>query len=288
MGLRIKTGIKYLFILSIIGLLIYFTVNYIEISNIEIKEDTTEIGNKIMAKVGNTFFNFGKNRSLWTPMGASWTYRNKKAYPNFWKEKKTEVKEMIEKIFKPDLSYSDKAVIHFRCSDVPFDRLPEYTLYPKEYFEFVAKEINKRNIKEIVFLNCTYWRYGLQKRNFDNVQDPEKLCNNYIETIADWIQEKTNIPVNRNKICTSVGETYSIMLGARVLISTGGSFSFVPGVTKDKDFITHNLTGEYDSVVKKHNDLHKRVHWTMWEKNDIIRHGQVKNYNTFDYKNFKG
>ena len=32
MGLRIKTGIKYLFILSIIGLLIYFTVNYIEIS----------------------------------------------------------------------------------------------------------------------------------------------------------------------------------------------------------------------------------------------------------------
>ena len=151
-------------------------------------------------------------------------------------------------------------------------------LYPKEYYHFVADEINKLGAEEILFLNCT---------NHCSAENSEILCNNYIGTISDWISEKTDIPINRNKICIDIPETYSIMLGSKILVSSGGSFSFSTGLTKGKNFISHNLIGDHPELTEnKYKDLSQKVHWTMWDKHNIIKHNEIPDYNIFDYKNY--
>ena len=92
--------------------------------------------------------------------------------------------------------------------------------------------------------------------------------------------------MNKNKICISNKETYSIMLGCKVLISTGGSYSFIPGITKGKNYISPSNIGEVnEKFLEIWKDIHKKVHWTMWDKFDKISHKNL-DYNTFDYKNY--
>ena len=97
------------------------------------------------------------------------------------------------------------------------------------------KKIKEAGVDEILFLNCTDW---------NKFEMSDQLCNNYIDTITDWLEEGSDIKVNKNKICTSISETYSIMMGSKILVSSGGTFSFIPGITKGKNFISPKLTGD--------------------------------------------
>ena len=269
-----------IFIAVIIGILIYLFYKDYEIKNIKIT-DNTNIGNKVIGLLNHKFFSFSKTESSWNPMSKEWE-NNSEKYSLYWKQKAPIIKNILssQKI-KPDNSFKNKAVIHFRCSDVPFVKHSQYHLLPKEYFYFIAKELEEKNIDEILFLNCSDWN-----SHQTPVKDPHKICNSYIKIISDWIQEKTPIKINKNKICTSVKETYSIMLGSKVLVSTGGSFSFIPGITKGKNYITASNIGEVDQeILRKWKDLHKNVHWKMWDKFDKISHKNL-DYNTFDYKNY--
>lgn len=269
-----------LIILTLISLTIVYFVKKSSVKKEILQE---RAGNIIMQHIGKqkvSYLDFAlKNtESLWTGGGELWKNKESKDYADFWKKESKTVEKMLLDKIKPNIDYNNKAVIHFRCSDVPFIRKFEYHLYPKEYYHFVADEINKLGAEEILFLNCT---------NHCSVENSENLCNNYIETIADWISEKTDIPINRNKICVDIPETYSIMLGSKILVSSGGSFSFSPGLTKGKNFISHNLIGDHPELTeKKYKDLSQKVHWTMWDKHDIIKHSEIPDYNTFDYKNY--
>ena len=174
-------------------------------------------------------------------------------------------------------------MIHFRCSDVPFNKHPAYPLLPKEYYLFALQKIKKSNIDEILFLNCSTWKNTASECKNINT---EETCNQYINTIADWLEENTSIPVNREKLCVSVKETYQIMLGSKIMISTGGSFSFIPGMVKGKNFISPCNIGEKKELYDKYKNLHQEVHWTMWDKFDVVWQKNI-DYKTFDYKDYK-
>jgi len=243
------------------------------------KYKKNEIGNNIVRMLASG----RQHYSFWNPTGKSliWSWKNAEEYALEWNKNKTKINNyFVKKEFEPNKKFSNKAVIHFRCSDVPFMKHPNYTLLPKDYFLFALKKIEKNNVDEIVFLNCSGW-------NSKFISNPEEKCNSYINTISDWLEENTKIKVNRQKICIGIKETYEIMLGCKILVSTGGSFSFIPGITKNKNFISPSNIGEGDEkIFQKFKNIHKLVHWTMWDKFDVINHEGI-DYETFDYSKNK-
>ena len=55
-----------------------------------------------------------------------------------------------------DAAYGRAVVVHFRCSDVPFSRNPEYYLLPRAYFDFVKTWLAARRASydRVVVLSC--------------------------------------------------------------------------------------------------------------------------------------
>lgn len=242
-------------IIVIVSIVIFFILN--RSSN---NDDlfSGSVGNNIIEKTTGKV-------SLWNPLHSN-TSEN---YSKLWNDKKLEVKDILKNL-NPNETYNKTAVVHFRCSDVPFSKHPEYTLLPKEYYKFVSDEIMKRDVENIVIITCnTHLSHPLSYK-----------CSEYSLTIKNWLEDYTNLDTSIDNSCQNVKETYEIFLGSKMLISTGGSFSFVPGITKDSDFISPSLLGENSS--KGFEDLHNMVHWTMWEKFDKVSHNI--DYETYIYE----
>lgn len=270
--------IRHVIVIILILLLVCITL-YVKRSKYRISENTN-VGNSIIQKMRNKF-SLIFFADLWNPDGKDWKHKNSIDYAKEWLKMKPEISNILResKIFS-NKKYENKGVIHFRCSDVPFNKHKYYNLLPKEYYLFALQKMEEQRVDEIVFLNCSDW-------NSKYIENTDQKCNSYISTIADWLQEKTKIKVNREKICIPVKETYEIMLGSKVLVGSGGSFSFIPGMLKGKNFITPSNIGEGNlELFKKFKNLHKEVHWTMWGKFDRISHNGL-DYKTFDYKNYE-
>lgn len=83
--------------------------------------------------------------------------------------------------------------------------------------------------------------------------------------------------------CRDVRETLSLMYEATVLIGSGGSFSFVCGVSKGERFITPSLLGDTTAeLCGKFQDLHLHVPWSMWPSLAAVAHPPAT-YADFDY-----
>ena len=270
-----------LFLITLLGFCIYFITKLVlyHLRSTYTIKNKGEVGNNVVKRLNNKYWDklYG---DYWNPAGIDWKNKTSKEYSEKWNSHTKEIKKiMTDSNIKPNLNYQNKAVIHFRCSDSPFNKHPEYPLLPKEYFLFALKKIEESNVDEILFLNCSSW-------NSKFISNPEQKCNNYINVVSDWLEENTDIKVNREKICISIKETYNIMLGSKILVSTGGSFSFIPGMLKGKNFISPQNVGEKINVNKEIlKDLSKNVHWIMWDKLDHISHKNI-DYNNFDYKDY--
>ena len=204
--------------------------------------------------------------------GSSWNpdyWRSSQQYADTWRNKIPEIARMIQqRSIISDTSMNDTAIIHLRCSDVPFYEHPEYPLLPKAYYDFVAsKLITDTGLRHVRVLNC-----------FQHDQHPlaRTKCPMFAQTIANWVQEKLpkQIDVSVKIECDDERTTISKLMGARWLISTGGSFSFIPGMLKGRKFITPILGPK----TTRHQGLHRLVHWTMWPKSEIYETDNSFNY----------
>ena len=94
------------------------------------------------------------------------------------------------------------------------------------------------------------------------------------------------IDVDVTPRCLSGGAlaAWRAMRGAAVLVSTGGSFSFVPGVAAagGRVFVSPYLAGD-ERLDRRYAELQSLVHWTMWPSFATIPHETVDDYATFDY-----
>jgi hypothetical protein len=212
-------------------------------------------GNKIVKNVTGKV-------SMWEPRFHS----SSEEYSNYWKKQIPAVKDEIKKIgVTPDLNYSNTAIVHFRCSDVPFIEHKSYTLLPQSYYNFVSEQINKSNVDNVVIVTCITHN----KHKLADVKCPE-----YTDKIKSWLEDKLDIPVSIDNTCMSVEDTYSAFIGCKILVSTGGSFSFIPGICKGKDFISPSLFGLHIPSSEMI-DIHRDVFWTMWDKFDHIKHEET-------------
>lgn len=210
-------------------------------------------------------------------------FRDSKKYASFWKSKIEDVQKAIQEksnIIKFDTINSRKgtAIIHFRCSDVPFLFNCAYVLQPKSYFNFVADKLKMYRINNVILVNCNKWA---RKTN------PPKECHVYLNVMQKWMIEflpRAKISIDTR--CRDVELEWQDMLDTEILVSTGGSFSFFPGILKGKNFISPNIAGACvgNGLACKTchswnwkdtnawNKLHNHVHWTMWHKNNWIKY----------------
>ena len=216
-------------------------------------------------------------------------FKDSKSYASFWKSKIQDVEKAITQksnniTFDTINSRKGTAIIHFRCSDVPFVFNCAYVLQPKSYFNFVANKLKIHRINNIVLVNCNKWT---RKNN------PPKECHDYLNVIQKWMIEflpQTKVSIDTR--CRNVELEWQDMLDCEILVSCGGSFSFFPGMLKGKNFISPNIPGACvgNKLACKTclswnwkdtnawNKLHNHVHWTMWHKNNWIKYVPNLNY----------
>ena len=175
-------------------------------------------------------------------------------------------------MLKGNKEFSEDAIFHFRCSDSPFDGDTAYTLLPREYYYFVTDKLNEAKIKKM---------YIITNMNHKKNKLAEKKCPEYLDIIVSWLQLGANFEIVRKPLLLNVRDSYRAYLGCKILFNNTSSFSFIPGVTKGKNFITASMLGD-TPYKEEYKDLHKKVHWTMWDKFDHIPHSV--NYETFDYR----
>jgi hypothetical protein len=188
------------------------------------------------------------------------------AYAETWKAWSSLLRQWFATTFivSSSAAYRNAAVVHFRCSDVPFMRHKIYHLYPRKYFQFAGDKIKKLGIDEVAVLFCR--DHGLEHLTEAygyNATVARAQCSMYAAVISNWLVE-TGLKVGPS-VCVDSKTTWAIMANSAALVSTGGSFSFLPGVSKTKGrFISPRYATEGATDING-KQLAKAVHWSMWD-----------------------
>lgn len=189
------------------------------------------------------------------------TFRSAREYAELWLSAAPRAAARVRRLAPEDAFFTDTAVVHVRCSDVPFNKHPSYPLLPEAYYAFASEQVARARCRRVVFLAC-----------YDHKPSAHAAteCPRITSRIAQWMARHlagTGIEVDASAVCVPIDASIAMMRGARVLVSTGGSFSFLVGVTKGREFVTPSLCGRKRP---QHAELASLVHWSMWERFDYV------------------
>ena len=260
-----------LIILLFLHFFIDYNVEYFSYEPLDKKKNFGRLGNRYSQKYFGSIEN-------WSPLYANTLDDYATKCVSNAKNIKNE--PLIADIINNNPKDNDIAIIHLRCSDVPFVRHIDYHLQTSEYYTFVFDILKKHNIKKVKIMLCT--QHGTN--DLANIK-----CSEYANKIIEWgLQNDLNM--SKDIVClSSEYETYKNLLSCKILVSTGGSFSFIPGIIKaleNKEFFISPLfyTEDKDNLKTDqwYNELVNKVHWSMYNKKPIL-HSSIKDYNTFEY-----
>ncbi|NDE15965.1 hypothetical protein EBZ80_13645 [bacterium] len=110
-------------------------------------------------------------------------------------------------------------VIHFRCSDVPFARNPNYHLVRAEFYRDCLEEIRQK----IGFSPCVVL-LSCHAHNTDRRRETQ--CSAYAEGIRRYV---TGLGYRVLVRCETPEQDFATMLNAPAVITPGSSFSFFAG-----------------------------------------------------------
>ncbi len=183
----------------------------------------------------------------------------KNNYLQYWQALRPDIKRFYTKKFPP--MYSALPVVHFRCSDSPFNRNPQYHLPKAISVKWMADQIKQRGFKKIVLLSC----------NSHNSID-EESCGSY----ADFYQQLfTNYGLQVQRQCNSVLQDFAIMLHSPLLVSLNASgYSFMAGIAKNpNDYVACNMGVEIDGKYYPQT----QADWLLDIQQPLL-HAQVRDY----------
>lgn len=244
----------------------------------EFSEKYSRTGNRNVQK-----YTKSKNASTWA-VGTHSVRKKREVttttidnYLKLWSKAIPKIKTDFQKDFPEpptDFDYKNTAIIHVRCGDVPFIRHALYHLYPKSYFKFVKSKLNEWGVKNIIFSFCD---------NHDNEKTVDKMnrkgryekCKSFVSTYAKWLGvDKPDIQ------CWDRTETWKNMYYVKALVSTmPSSFSFIPGMTKGKFFITPPSFGfKSEKTQEMAQYLSNKAPWTVWPNDDFVSHDDIADY----------
>ena len=195
---------------------------------------------------------------------AEWFIRDEN-HLNFWLCMKPLVQEILDNAFKKTgvNSYVDRPIIHFRCSDVPFQRHPDYHLIKYEYYRKALEEINKRTSLNYSKVKILYSNGHLTTNENSNA------CNIYANSLKQYLQD-LNYDV---EICSNADiEDFANLFYAPAVISTVSSYSFMSGFFGKGIYISvENLSEDQDKM-----DCNKCDEWMM--RGYQLKHRSVEDY----------
>lgn len=164
--------------------------------------------------------------------------------------------------------------IHFRCSDIPFNRLLDYNIFDCEWYKraldlaFAMKQ--RKHFTKIYIVSCNFHRDP--KGGLFSVQDSKmdrnkRQCTYFIQRYASFIQNITDLPVEIK--CSSIQQDLYNLHTCGCLICTTGSFAYYAGITSNNLMIVSDVHGRG----------YKRP--GMY----VIYGGKIKHMNVQDYYN---
>lgn len=183
----------------------------------------------------------------------------------YWKIMKPFIHEKLENAFiqsglKDDAinETKNKICIHFRCSDVPFIRMGHYFLQKYSYFKECLDQVSYLNYKKIKLISCQFHNSSEENRT---------ACDKYLSSLVDYL---SSLGYTVEMQCKSNVEDFASLFYAPVVISTGGSYSFMSGFFGNGIFISEGHGLEDDET--KCTDCE-------WLKNGYsLKHEDVKDY----------
>lgn len=202
-------------------------VNFIKYLPSEIIYNDSEICKRTydkFAEMGVTYENSG-----YCPT-AEWFIRDNN-HLNFWLSMKPLVQELLDNAFKKTGINSpvDCPVIHFRCSDVPFQRHPDYHLIKYEFYKKALEDINSK----------TSLNYSKVKILYSNghLGDEKNgaACDIYSNTLKKYLED-LNYEVQM--VANADIEDFANLFYAPAVISTVSSYSFMSGFFGKGIYIT--------------------------------------------------
>ena len=200
-------------------------------------------------------------------------WKTDSAYAKYWEEvaERKLVRESSERFKVPT------AVFHIRCGDVPFTGHPAYRMPSIEFVQFVRQQLIQNGIKLCIVTSCWTWPNWEQISYKNNIRR-KKECPKYTAALTQALKADQHYETI-TRLCLTNNATQHIFHMADVLINHGSTFSFIPGLAKEKRFIS-DYPGEISDVADK-TSLKNAVHWTMFDGPMID--ATMFSDNSFDY-----
>lgn len=240
----------------------YFYINYAT-------EDNYIFPETISGEIKNFLENIAKNDNKPTVLlplfrgtnpSDKWAQLGRANFLNFWKQARPRIRDLYNKVIPNDKKNVKLPVVHFRCSDVPFNRHNMYHIPTVKTIKEIINILLQKGVKEVIWLNCNKHSGLLNKC--------DEINNLYIDLF-----EKNGIKVTKR--CNSILEDFYLMIYCPILVSlNSSSFSFMAGISKDPtDYISCSMGIEKNGVYEHQND----ADWIL-VRNDPLLHKDVKNY----------
>lgn len=185
----------------------------------------------------------------------------KNNYLEFWQTVRPQTKSLY------NIGIEDPGVVmpvvHFRCSDSPFNKHRQYHLTKASTVQWMAEKIRERGYSQVILLNCN--QHHSQDRN-----SCAKYAGYYSKIFNDY-----GITVNEQ--CNSLINDFALMVYTPLLISlNSSSLSFIAGIAKDpRDYISCNMGVEQASG---NYVLQSKADWILSVEAPLL-HVQVPDYN---------
>jgi hypothetical protein len=181
----------------------------------------------------------------------------------FW----TILKPVINKLLKEALEKAnlkkeiDAPVIHYRCSDVPMQRLEYYHFQKYEYFKNALQQIEEKTNQKYDKVYICYCNTHISK------EKNQTACDKYSESLVNYLNELGYEAILK---CNKIDEDFATMFYAPGLIGTSGSFSFMAGYFSDGVFISSAYDERKDRQCK---DCDDRI-----QSNYVVKHAEIPDY----------
>jgi len=224
---------------------------------------------KTFQEMPNEVWEIHPIESMWSY--TAWPDNVKKYYMIYWRTCGPILRRLFDQVL-PKVKPQTVPIVHFRCSDIPFNRHPFYHLPTNDMVEWTCKIIKERGYNSVVFLHCN--------KHLANTGD-KKHCERFFEHYIN-IYKKNNITVSFQ--CKSILEDFASMVYSPLLVSLNeSSFAFVAGMTKDPaNFVSGNNIRETQESSNGYLET-KDVDWIYYLKPPIL-HKDVKDYHKLELK----
>ena len=126
-----------------------------------------------------------------------------------------------------DKTYTYDIVVHFRCSDVPFNRNPDYTFLFYDYYGTIINNLHCIKVDNKKYKLMLMFCPNHRNKNQDQLQ----ACKEYAINLRNYLSSLECVD-NVQMCCQSIEHDFATMIYCPILISSGSSMASVASIAR--------------------------------------------------------